>query len=113
MKDVGENARSAAAMRADLSVMAKPTPRADQDDRRGSRRPLMHERMLPRQLDLSWMGGKLMLTSASFAPVPAGPHVTVGGIAWAGWVCHGRGRQALECLRNGRDHGEARGRHSL
>jgi hypothetical protein len=68
--------------------------------------------MLPRQLDLSCMVGKLMLTPASFA-LSGGRHVTVGGVAWAGWVCHGRGRQALECLRNGGDHGKAFGRHSL
>src|SRR5436189_295130 len=28
--------------------------------------------------------------------------VTVSGVAWAGWVCHGGG-QALECLCHGRD----------
>jgi len=41
------------------------------------------------------MVGELILSSAR-----AAPHVTVGGGAWAGGVCHGCGHEALECLRN-------------
>ena len=56
-------------------------------------------------------GGQVDVDVGLGCPCPAGPHVTVSGVAWAGWVCHGRGRQAPECLRNGRDHDEARGCH--
>ena len=69
------------------------------------------ERMVPRQLDLSSIVGKLMLRSASSASNPSGP-CAAGGRAWAGWVCHGHGLQALDYLRNGRDHGEVCRRNS-
>src|SRR5690242_14691503 len=37
------------------------------------------------------MAGTLMLTSVSFALVPAGPVCDGGRVAGAGWVCHGHG----------------------
>ena len=34
-------------------------------------------------------GGHVDVDAGLVCPVPAGPHVTVGGVAGAGWVCHG------------------------
>jgi hypothetical protein len=67
--------------------------------------------MVPRQLDLSSIVGKLMLKSASSASNPSGS-MCGGRSCLAGWVCHGHGLQALDYLRNGRDHGEVCRRNS-
>ena len=69
------------------------------------------ERMVPRQLDLSSIVGKLMLKSASSASSPSGP-MCGGRFAWPACPCHGRSLQALDCLRDGRDHGEVCRRNS-
>jgi hypothetical protein len=64
------------------------------------------ERMVPRQLDLSFHRGQgdveagLVCLKSQWGPCAA------VGFAWAGCPCHGRGLQALDWLRNGGDHGE-------
>jgi hypothetical protein len=47
------------------------------------------------------------------AIAPDGSGCDCEGSVGAGWVCPGRGLLALDCLRNSRDHGRARERHSL
>jgi hypothetical protein len=72
---------------------------------------LVMEVMVPRQLDLSSIVGKVMLKSASSASNPSGS-MCGGRFCLGGCPCHGRGLQALDCLRNGRDHGEVCRRQS-
>ncbi len=59
---------------------------------------LVMEVMVPRQLDLSSIVGKVMLKSAWSASNPRGGPCAAVGFAWAGCPCHGRGLQALDCL---------------
>jgi len=73
---------------------------------------LVMEVMVPRQLDLSSIVGKVMLKSAWSASNPRGGPCAAVGFAWAGCPCHGRGLRALGWLRNGRDHGEVCRRNS-
>jgi hypothetical protein len=88
-------------------------PAQIRDDRRGSRRPLMYERMLPRQLDLSCMVGKLMLTSASFAPVPGGPAYDGGRCCPGGMGMPWPRPSSAGVPAQQQGHGQARERHSL
>jgi hypothetical protein len=61
--------------------------------------------------DLSSIVGKLMLKSAWSASSPSGP-MCGGRFAWPACPCHGRSLQALDCLRDGRDHGKVCRRNS-
>jgi hypothetical protein len=49
--------------------------------------------------------GQVDVEVGSLASIPAGSYANGGRFVGAGWVCHGRRRQALDCLRNGGDHG--------
>ena len=70
------------------------------------------ERMVPRQLDLSSIMGKVMFEVGLVCLKSQWVPYAAVGFAWARCGCHGHGLQALDYLRNGRDHGEVCRRNS-